>query len=35
MFWNRRSARIGVGLSRFLLGLIVILPGLTGYTTER
>jgi len=33
MFWNRRSVRIGVGLVLLVLGLIVILPGLTGYTS--
>lgn len=33
MFWNRRAIRIGVGLALLVLGLAVILPGLTGYTS--
>lgn len=33
MFWNRRSVRIGVGLALLILALIVVLPGITGYTS--
>jgi multidrug resistance efflux pump len=33
MFWNRRVIRIGVGLALLILGLIVILPTITGYTS--
>jgi multidrug resistance efflux pump len=33
MFWNRRIVRIGVGLALLVLGLILVLPSLTGYTS--
>lgn len=33
MFWNRRWVRIAVGVAFLLVGLIVILPALTGYTS--
>src|SRR5687767_10775796 len=33
MFWNKRALRIGIGLLLLALGLIVILPNLTGYTS--
>lgn len=33
MFWNRRAVRIGVGLALLALGLIVVLPTITGYTS--
>jgi len=33
MFWNWRSVRIAVGLALLVLGLIVVLPNVTGYTS--
>ncbi|MEA1835141.1 HlyD family efflux transporter periplasmic adaptor subunit [Methylobacterium durans] len=33
MFWNSRFARIFVGLSLLVTGILVLLPGLTGYTS--
>ncbi len=33
MFWNRRWVRIGVGAALLILGLMVVLPRLTGYTS--
>lgn len=33
MFWNRRIVRIAVGLTLLVLGVIVVLPSLTGYTS--
>ncbi|GEP07672.1 HlyD family efflux transporter periplasmic adaptor subunit [Methylobacterium oxalidis] len=33
MFWNSRFARIFVGLSLLVTGILVLLPGLTGHTS--
>jgi multidrug resistance efflux pump len=34
MFWNRRAARIAVGLLLLALGVTLLLPRLTGYTSR-